>query len=238
MNIVIIIPTYNERENIIQLIPIIYKIFRKTDANWSILIVDDNSPDGTWQIVEELQQKYQSLYLLRRSEKKGLGSAYRAGFKYALETMNIDVIFEMDADLSHNPQLLPSFLEMIDRGYDVVVGSRYIKGGGTINWPMTRRIISLGANMIANILLGLHMKDVTSGYRCYRKWVIEKINISSITSEGYAFQEEMLYRAKKVNARLGETPILFTDRRVGQSKLSKKEILHFFKKIIQLTIQS
>ena len=113
MNIVIIIPTYNERENIIQLIPIIYKIFRKTDANWSILIVDDNSPDGTWQIVEELQQKYKSLYLLRRSEKKGLGSAYRAGFKYALETMNIDIIFEMDADLSHNPQLLPSFLASI-----------------------------------------------------------------------------------------------------------------------------
>ena len=238
MNIVIIIPTYNERENIIKLIPIIYQIFRKTEGNWSILIVDDNSPDGTWQVVEELQQKYQSLYLLRRSEKKGLGSAYRAGFKYALDTLNIDVIFEMDADLSHNPRLLPSFLEMIDRGYDVVVGSRYIKGGGTINWPMTRRIISLGANMIANILLGLHMKDVTSGYRCYRKWVIEKINISSITSEGYAFQEEMLYRAKKVNARLGETPILFINRQIGQSKLSKKEILHFFKKIIQLTIQS
>lgn len=234
MQIAIVIPTYNERENVPQLIPKIYKVFRKTKTTGHILIVDDNSPDGTWKIVKALQKEYDTLLLLRRSAKKGLGSAYRAGFAYVLETLNVDVIFEMDADLSHDPRRIPSFLQMISCGYDVVVGSRYIEGGSTVNWPLMRRIISFGANMIANLLLRLHMHDVTSGFRCYRRWVLEKIDMGSITSEGYAFQEEMLFRAKKVHARLGETPIRFMDRRTGKSKLSKKEILHFFLKIVQL----
>ena len=234
MQIAIVIPTYNERENVPQLIPRIYKIFQKAKIKGHVLIVDDNSPDGTWKIVEGLQQKYSSLHLLRRSTKKGLGSAYRAGFAYVLETLNVDVIFEMDADLSHNPHRIPSFVQMIASGYDVVVGSRYIKGGSTVNWPLMRRIISFGANMLANLLLGLHMKDVTSGYRCYRRWVLEKIDMGGVTSEGYAFQEEMLFLAKKVHARLGEVPIRFVDRRAGTSKLSKKEILNFFMKIIRL----
>jgi len=238
MQIVIVIPTYNERENVPKLIPKIYKIFRKTKTKGHVLIVDDNSPDGTWQIVETLQKKYDSLHLLRRFAKKGLGSAYRAGFTYVLENLNADVIFEMDADLSHDPSLIPSFLQMITRDYDVVVGSRYIEGGSTVNWPLMRRIISLGANMIANLLLRLHMHDVTSGFRCYRRWVIEKIDIGSITSEGYAFQEEMLFRAKKVHARLGEIPIRFVERSAGKSKLSKKEILYFFLKIVQLSLLS
>ena len=238
MQIVIVIPTYNERENVPQLIPKIYKVFRKTKTTGHVLIVDDNSPDGTWKIVKELQKEYDTLHLLRRPAKKGLGSAYRAGFAYVLETLNADVIFEMDADLSHDPRRIPFFLQMITRGYDVVVGSRYIKGGTTVNWSLMRRIISLGANMIANLLLRLHMHDVTSGFRCYRRWVIEKIDMDSITSEGYAFQEEMLYRAKKVHARLGETPIRFVDRRAGKSKLSKKEIMHFFLKIVQLFLLS
>jgi len=238
LQIALVIPTYNERENVPQLIPKIYKVFRKTKTTGHILIVDDNSPDGTWKIVKALQKEYDTLHLLRRSAKKGLGSAYRAGFTYVLKTLNVDVIFEMDADLSHDPRRIPSFLQMITCGNDVVVGSRYIEGGSTVNWPLTRRIISFGANMIANLLLRLHMHDVTSGFRCYRRWVLEKIDMGSITSEGYAFQEEMLFRAKKVHARLGETPIRFMDRRAGKSKLSKKEILHFFLKIVQLFLLS
>ncbi|MFX0194972.1 MAG: polyprenol monophosphomannose synthase [Candidatus Hodarchaeota archaeon] len=238
MQIVLVIPTYNERENIPRLIPKIYKVFRKTKTTGHVLIVDDNSPDGTWKIVKALQKEFDTLHLLRRSAKKGLGSAYRAGFAYVLETLNTDVIFEMDADLSHDPRRIPFFLQMITRGYDVVVGSRYIKGGATVNWPLMRRIISFGANMIANVLLRLHMHDVTSGFRCYRRWVLEKIDMGNITSEGYAFQEEMLFRAKKVQARLGEIPIKFVDRRAGKSKLSKKEILHFFLKIVQLFLLS
>ena len=238
MQIVIVIPTYNERENVPQLIPKIYKVFRKTKKTMNVLIVDDNSPDGTWKVVKTLQKEYNTLHLLRRPAKKGLGSAYRAGFTYAMENMNAAVIFEMDADLSHDPSLIPSFLQMITRDYDVVVGSRYIEGGSTVNWPLMRRIISLGANMIANLLLRLHMHDVTSGFRCYRRWVIEKIDIGSITSEGYAFQEEMLFRAKKVHARLGEIPIRFVERSAGKSKLSKKEILYFFLKIVQLSLLS
>ncbi len=238
MQIVLVIPTYNERENIPRLIPKIYKVFRKTKTTGHVLIVDDNSPDGTWKIVKALQKEFDTLHLLRRSAKKGLGSAYRAGFAYVLETLNTDVIFEMDADLSHDPRRIPFFLQMITCGYDVVVGSRYIKGGATVNWPLMRRIISFGANMIANVLLRLHMHDVTSGFRCYRRWVLEKIDMGNITSEGYAFQEEMLFRAKKVQARLGEIPIKFVDRRAGKSKLSKKEILHFFLKIVQLFLLS
>jgi len=238
MQIALVIPTYNERENVSLLIPKIYKVFKKSKTIGQILIVDDNSPDGTWKIVKALQKEYDTLHLLRRSAKKGLGSAYRAGFTYVLETIKADVIFEMDADLSHDPRSIPSFLQMISCGYDVVVGSRYIEGGTTVNWPLMRRIISFGANMIANLLLRLQMHDVTSGFRCYRRWVLEKIDMGSITSEGYAFQEEMLFRAKKVQARLGEIPIRFVDRRAGRSKLSKKEILHFFLKIVQLFLLS
>jgi dolichol-phosphate mannosyltransferase len=208
------------------------------NINGHVLIVDDNSPDGTWQVVEGLQKKYHSLYLLRRPQKQGLGSAYRAGFAYALEHLNADLIFEMDADLSHDPSVIPAFLQKIRSGYDVVVGSRYIEGGSTVNWPITRQIISFGANAIANLLLGLHMRDVTSGYRCYRRWTLEKIDLSTIKAEGYAFQEEMLFRAKNGRARLGETPIRFVDRRVGQSKLSKKEIVSFFITILRLAMLS
>lgn len=238
LRIVIVIPTYNERENIPQLLSKIYSIFQVNKINGHVLIVDDNSPDGTWKVVEEFQKEYGSLYLLRRPQKQGLGSAYRAGFAYVLEHLNADLIFEMDADLSHDPSVIPSFLQKIKSGYDVVVGSRYIAGGSTVNWPLTRQIISFGANTLANLLLGLHMRDVTSGYRCYRRWTLEKIDLSDIKSEGYAFQEEMLYRAKKIQARLGETPIKFVDRRVGQSKLSKKEIVSFFITILRLAFLS
>lgn len=234
----IVIPTYNERQNVPQLIPKIYKIFLKTKISGYVLIVDDNSPDGTWKIVRALQKQYDTLYLLRKPKKEGLGSAYRAGFAYVMENLNVDVIFEMDADLSHDPSLIPSFLQMITQGYDVIVGSRYIEGGTTINWPLRRRIISLGANMIANLLLRLHMHDVTSGFRCYKRWVLENIDIENITSEGYAFQEEMLFRAKKIHARLGEIPIWFIERSAGKSKLSKMEILYFFIKIVQLFLLS
>ncbi len=225
----IIIPTYNEKENIEKLIEEIFNLKIK-DSN--IIIVDDNSPDGTAEKAEELSKKF-PIKIIKRPKKLGLGSAYKEGFKYALER-GADLVFEMDADFSHSPQEIPNFIKTADRGYDVVIGSRRIKGGKTIGWDIFRKFSSWGAMTISRLILNLKTYDVTSGFRCYKRRVLESINLDKINSNGYAFLEEMLFWCEKKGFKIKEIPITFLDRQKGKSKLSGKEIIDFFVTILRL----
>lgn len=228
MKIIIILPTYNESENIEKLIN---KIFSLNIPNLEILVVDDNSPDGTANIVKNLQSKY-PLHIIERAGKLGLGSAYIAGFKKALE-LNADFIFEMDADFSHDPDDLPAMIEA-SKNYDLVIGSRKIHGGKIIGWGWTRKFMSNGAMWLSRILLGLKAKDVTAGFRCFNAQVLKTLNLDKIKSNGYAFQEELLYKTQKADFTITEIPVTFIDRREGKSKLSKKDIIEFFLIIFKL----
>ena len=219
MKSIIVIPTYNEADNIENLIERILSL--KIDG-LDILIVDDNSPDGTAQIVEKLMEKHANIHLLTRPEKAGLGTAYVAGFKYALEK-GYDYIFEMDADFSHNPDEIPNFLKKIEE-CDLVIGSRYVTGVNVINWPLSRLILSVGANKYTQIITGMPIKDCTGGFKCFRRQVLEQIDLDRIRSDGYSFQIEMNFKAWKKGFRICEIPIVFTDREAGSSKMSKKII--------------
>jgi dolichol-phosphate mannosyltransferase len=222
MKTLIIIPTYNELENLRPLIEEIFKYVPQTD----ILIVDDNSPDGTGKLADELSAEHPPVHVLHRAGKLGLGTAYIAGFKYAIEH-EYDAAFEMDADFSHDPRYLPNFLTAIEDA-DLVIGSRYVEGGGTPNWSLLRRFISGGGNTYARFMLGLPIHDCTAGYRCYRRQVLEAIDLDTIQSQGYAFQIELVYRVLKRGFKIVETPIVFQDRRVGKSKMSRKIFLEGF----------
>lgn len=211
----IIIPTYNERENISDVIGRVLNQPGKVD----ILVIDDNSPDGTAEVVETLIKKEPRIHVIKRSGKMGLGTAYITGFKFAIEN-GYDFIFEMDADLSHDPDDIPRFLESILET-DLVVGSRYINGVNVVNWPLSRLLLSLFASFYARIITGLPIKDITSGYKCYRKEVLEAIDLDNIHSEGYSFQIEMKWRTWREGYNIREIPITFIDRTVGKSKMSK-----------------
>ncbi len=211
---VIVIPTYNERENIERLTREILNL----GCGVSLIIVDDNSPDGTGKIADILSEEFSQVSVIHRSSKLGLGSAYREGFMKALK-MGADCIFEMDADFSHDPRYIPQFLSAINE-HDVVIGSRYIEGGGIENWGLIRELISRGGSMYARFWTGLKIRDTTSGYRCYRREVIETIDFSRINTSGYAFQVEMAYVCVLLGFDVFEIPIVFTDRRVGASKMS------------------
>lgn len=219
MKSLIVIPTYNEAQNIEQLIERILFLGIK---NLHILIVDDNSPDGTAAIVESILEKEQKVHILKRPEKAGLGTAYVAGFKYALKN-GYNYIFEMDADFSHNPDEVPNFLKSI-KDYDLVIGSRYIHGVNVINWPLSRLILSVGANKYNQIITGMPIKDGTGGYKCFRREVLEAIDLENIHSSHYSFQIEMNFKTWKKGFRIKEIPIVFTDREAGSSKMSKKII--------------
>jgi dolichol-phosphate mannosyltransferase len=212
----IIIPTYNESENVPLLIERIFHF----QPEIHILFVDDNSPDGTAEIIKEMTATNNHLHLLSRPAKLGLGSAYLTGFKYALEN-NYDFVFEMDADFSHNPKEIPNFLKAIEDS-DLVLGSRYIKGVNVINWPMGRLLISYYANMYSRLITGLPVRDATGGFKCFRREVLEKINFENVKSNGYAFQIELSFKAWKKGFRIKEIPIIFVDRVAGVSKLSKE----------------
>ncbi len=229
MKSIVVIPTYNEADNIEKLIQ---QIFSLNLPGLEILIVDDNSPDGTSEIINKLQITNYKLHLIKRTSKLGLGSAYIAGFKKALK-LGADYIFEMDADFSHNPQDIPRMLEAIQNA-DLVIGSRKIPGGKIIGWNWWRKFMSNGAMWFSRILLNLQTRDVTAGFRCFRREVLEKIDLDKITSNGYAFQEEMLYRTEKADFKILEIPVIFVDRQAGQSKLNKKDILEFFITIFKL----
>jgi len=216
MKTLIIIPTYNEAKNIEKIIEEIFKLNLDVD----ILVVDDNSPDGTSKIVEEITGRDHKVNLIKRKAKMGLGTAYVAGFKYAIQK-RYDYIFEMDADLSHDPKEIPNFLEKI-REHDLVIGSRYIKGVNIVNWPLRRLILSYGANIYTRLITGLPVKDSTGGYKCFRRKVLESIDLDKIHSGGYAFQIEMNYKAWKKGFKITEIPIIFIDRTEGRSKMSRK----------------
>ena len=227
--IFIVVPTYNEAKNIKTLIPGIHQAMQ--GRTYTVLVVDDNSPDGTAAIADQLSKQF-PVEVLRRPKKLGLGTAYLAGFMHALKH-DAEVVFSMDADLSHDPAALPSFLNAI-KGQDVVVGSRYIPGGGIRNWAWHRRMTSKMGNLLARTLLGLTPHDVTTGYRCYTPHALKTINAASIRNNGYAFLEEILYRCKRNNLSVGEVPIIYTERREGKSKLGKAEILKFILTLFRL----
>ncbi|MFH1947436.1 MAG: polyprenol monophosphomannose synthase [Candidatus Magasanikbacteria bacterium] len=231
MKTIIVIPTYNESENIEKLIK---KIFAQQVVGLEILVVDDNSPDGTANIVSDQQSALgnQKIHLIQREGKLGLGSAYIAGFKKALK-LEADYIFEMDADFSHDPEDVPRLLKACQQA-DLAIGSRKIKGGKVIGWGWTRKFMSNGAMWFSRLVLGLKPRDVTAGFRCFKRRVLESINIDTIKSNGYAFQEELLYRTQKAGFTITEVPVVFIDRQEGKSKLSKKDIFEFFWIILKL----
>lgn len=212
----VVVPTYNERENIE---PLIERILEQ--PRFRVLIVDDNSPDGTGKLVADLSRYESRIGVLSRPGKLGLGTAYIAGFKRALAE-GAEFIYEMDADFSHDPAYLPALLEAAETRYDLALGSRYVRGGGTTDWGLVRKLISRGGSLYAGLILGLPVRDATGGFRCYRRAVLEAIDLDRIRSNGYAFQIEMLYRTIQHGFRVGEIPIIFPDRRVGKSKMSKK----------------
>ena len=214
----IVVPTYNEKSNIIKLVQQFFMFV----SNVHLLIVDDNSPDGTAGVVETLTTQYPSLSILRRVGERGLGRAYTAGILYGLQN-GFQIIGTMDADLSHDPAYLPRHLALIEK-HDVVIGSRYIRDGGTINWQIRRILLSWLANKYAAKLLDIPAHDLTSGFRLYRRGVLESIDLQEVKSNGYSFLVELLYRAHRAGADIAESPIVFYDRTLGASKLRTHEI--------------
>jgi dolichol-phosphate mannosyltransferase len=232
MKTLIIIPTYNELENLPKLLPAVLS----KDISVNVLIVDDNSPDGTAAFVENEMKNNDRIHLLKRSSKQGLGTAYIAGFKYALQN-GFDLIFEMDADFSHDPNEIPKFLEEI-KNSDLVLGSRYITGVNVINWPMRRLLLSWFANLYTRAITGMSVHDATGGYKCFRKEVLQAIDLDKVTSNGYAFQIEMTFKAWKKGFRIKEIPIIFVDRVKGNSKMSKKIVREAVTMVWKLRLKS
>ncbi|MDP7483413.1 MAG: polyprenol monophosphomannose synthase [Candidatus Marinimicrobia bacterium] len=215
MKTLIVTPTYNERKNIRELVSILFEL----NPDFHILVVDDSSPDGTAEIVEELQADCANLHLLSRNEKTGLGSAYIAGFNYALER-DYEAVVQMDADLSHDPKDVPLLIEAIENA-DLAIGSRYISGINVVNWPLQRLIISYGANIYTRLVTRLPVRDATGGFKCWRREALEAINLDGVRSQGYSFQIEMTYRVWLKGFRITEIPIIFVDRTVGESKMTR-----------------
>jgi len=225
----IAIPTYNEKENIEVLVNWLFKIFTQTpEWDMSILIIDDHSPDNTAEIVKNLQKHHHNIYLLE-GEKKGLGEAYTRGFEYILKNINPDYIFEMDADLQHNPEDIPRFLKKAEEGYEFIIGSRYAPGGDYPNWSFKRKLYSWGANLLARLIAGIKgIEDCTSGYRCIKASFLKSFDLRSLKTNGYAFQLSLLHAAVRRKLKIAEIPILFPNRRKGSSKLGHKDIREFF----------
>jgi dolichol-phosphate mannosyltransferase len=215
----VVIPTYNERENIAALLPAVL-----AHPRMRVLVVDDGSPDGTGAVVRSFAREEPRVGLLERPGKLGLGTAYVAGFKRALAE-GAQFVCEMDADFSHDPAYLPALLRAAESDYDLVLGSRYVRGGATTDWGLGRKLISRGGNIYARAILGLPITDATGGYRCYRRAALEQIDLDAVHSNGYSFQIEMVYRVLRAGLRIGEVPIVFPDRRVGQSKMSRRIVL-------------
>ncbi|RME42221.1 MAG: polyprenol monophosphomannose synthase [Chloroflexi bacterium] len=230
MKCMVVIPTYNERDNIE---PLVDKILGLGD-HFHVTIVDDNSPDGTGEIAERLATTTPRVQVIHRPAKQGLGTAYIAGFKHALKN-GVDYVVEMDADFSHDPDSLPGFLELMDT-YDVVIGSRYVKGLAVVNWSLRRLFLSLSANLYARWITGLPLHDCTSGFKCFKRAVLESIDLDDIFANGYAFQVEMNYRAHSLGYRVGEMPIIFFDRHAGQSKMSSKIAREAFWQILKMRV--
>ena len=214
MNVLVITPTYNERKNIVLLIE---KILRK-NPKYHLLVIDDNSPDGTGQIVKKMQGKYKNLFIEEREKKSGLGTAYIHGFSWALKN-DYDYIVQIDADLSHNPDDIPKLVKRLEDN-DLVIGSRYTSGVSVVNWPIRRLLLSYFANLYARLITGMHIKDSTGGFKAWKRKVLESIKIGDVQSQGYSFQIEMNFRALTKGFKIVEEPIIFIDRTIGESKMS------------------
>jgi len=227
-----VIPTYNEAENIAPLV----ESLRALDLGLHIVIVDDNSPDGTGAIADRLTRLYSTVHVIHRPAKLGLGTAYTTGFLFALEH-GFDRVVTMDADFSHNPRYLPSLLELTDQAH-MAIGSRYVPGGGVRLWGFNRRLLSRGANLFARTLLGLKVNDCTAGFRCYRSEVLRAIDPTSIRADGYSYLIEMLWRVLQAGFTVVETPIMFTDRRRGASKISRQEIVKAGATVMRLALRT
>ncbi|HCN05323.1 MAG TPA: dolichyl-phosphate beta-D-mannosyltransferase [Bacteroidetes bacterium] len=215
MKSIVCIPTYNESDNILRIIDAIHDVV----ADLHVLVIDDGSPDGTADLVRRRMTTDERIYLIERSGKLGLGTAYCAGFAEALK-LGYDRILQMDADFSHDPKELPRFLEAAE-SYDLIIGSRYVSGVNVINWPMSRLLLSWFANLYTRTITRMPIADATGGFKCFRSDVLSKIDLTAIRSNGYAFQIEMNYRAWRLGARIKELPIIFVDRVSGESKMSK-----------------
>ncbi|MCK5520180.1 MAG: polyprenol monophosphomannose synthase, partial [Candidatus Marinimicrobia bacterium] len=233
MKRLVIIPTYNEKENISALLT---RIPTLGIENLDMLIVDDNSPDGTANIVKSLQKENPNIHIMVREKKSGLGTAYIAGFNWALEK-GYDYIAQMDADFSHNPKDLPKLFKAAEK-YDWVIGSRYINGVSVVYWPMSRLILSYGANIYSRIITGMPVMDGTAGFKCWKREVLSNINLEKVKSQGYSFQIEMNFRAWKKGYKFFEVPIIFIDRTEGQSKMSKKIVREAVWMVWQLKLWS
>lgn len=225
----IIIPTYNEIENLQKLVT---EVFQQASEETHILIVDDNSPDGTGDLADAIAKSNTRVHVLHRPRKMGLGTAYVAGFKYGLER-DYQVLIEMDSDFSHDPRYLPLFQKEIEN-VDVVIGSRYVSGGGVLNWGLGRRVLSRGGSFYARAILGVGIEDLTGGFNCWRRSAIEGIGPDTIRSDGYSFQIEMKYRAWLKGFRMKEIPIVFEDRHLGKSKMNKKIVLEAIYRVLLL----
>ncbi|HEX2788411.1 MAG TPA: polyprenol monophosphomannose synthase [Ignavibacteria bacterium] len=233
MKVLVIIPTYNESENILNLIP---EILNKSNGeDFNVLVIDDNSPDGTASLVKNMNNP--KVHIIEREKKMGLGTAYVTGFKYAIKN-NYDLVFEMDADFSHDPKYLPDFITKIKEGYDVVVGSRYVNGISVLNWPIGRLILSYLANVYTRWITGLKVMDTTAGFVCYKVSALKQINLDNIKSNGYSFQIEMKFKMHKKGLKICEVPILFVDRRAGHSKMSRKVVYEAYFMVWKLKFRS
>jgi dolichol-phosphate mannosyltransferase len=211
---VVCLPTYNERENLPQVIDAL------EPYGVEVLVIDDNSPDGTGKLADQLAAERDWVSVLHRARKEGLGPAYLAGFREAL-SRGAEYVLEMDADLSHDPAAVPRLIEACVNGADIALGSRYVEGGGTENWGLVRRIVSAGGSLYARVILGLAIRDLTGGFKCFRREVLERIDLDAVTSKGYAFQIELTYRAVRAGYTVVEVPIVFVDRTHGHSKMSR-----------------
>ncbi len=220
MRTLIVVPTYNEIENIR---PLIEAVLSVTPSQVEVLVVDDGSPDGTGKLVDTLAQASPRVHVLHRSKKMGLGTAYVAGFSWGME-QGFEAFIEMDADFSHDPKYLPRMLELL-ADHDVVMGSRYVRGGGTVNWGLGRKILSRGGSLYARMILGASIRDFTGGFNGWKRPVLEAVNLGTLRSDGYSFQIELKYRAHLQKVRWIEFPIVFEDRKVGKSKMNRRIVL-------------
>jgi dolichol-phosphate mannosyltransferase len=220
MRSLICIPTYNEIENIQSFVE---EVLRATPENVELLVIDDNSPDGTGKLADQLSAKHKRVHVLHRPGKMGLGTAYVNGFRWGIGK-GFDALIEMDADFSHDPKYLPEMLKLLET-HDVVMGSRNVAGGGTLNWGLGRKVISRGGSFYARTILGAPIRDFTGGFNGWKRHVLEAVEIDTLRSDGYSFQIELKYRAYKKKFKMTEFPIIFADRKVGKSKMSKKIVI-------------
>lgn len=233
MRVLTVIPTYNEKENL----PVVVERLRTAMPEGHILVVDDNSPDGTGEIADQLSSKDSNIHVLHRTVKDGLGGAYLAGFDWGLAE-GYDVLVEMDADGSHQPEQLPLLVKAVEDGADLAIGSRYIPGGKTKNWPVHRQILSRGANLYTKLILGTKINDITAGFRAFRRDALERLNLEDIDSKGYVFQVDLAWRSEQAGFKIVEVPITFIEREIGDSKMDGNIIFDSMTKVSSWGIKS